>query len=559
MSGRSRAWCWLGPLLSGGLLTFVYPGWNLEWLVWLWLIPLLAVLWPVRSFELRVSGFKLGYLAGLAFFLPNLFWVRHSARVMLGGAVDATWVGWGPEMLGLAALVGLAGYCALYIGLWGWFVVRFARPNVITLTRDSWWPSSLHSLRCSFLAAAAWVACEWLRSTTVFTGFGWNGLGVAFHRNAVLMQAADLVGVMGLSFLPVFVTCTAWNAMTRLVHLFRGQGTCRSRLDFTVALVLILACGGYGMLKLSSKPPRTIAVRTALIQPNVSQLDAMRGTVAERTYERLANFTALYGRNGSKGESNVDLVVWPESSLPVHLYDQEAFHRSYVEEMMSVGKYSLLIGTEIEHDHQAHVSGVLFNGSYDKRQEYHKVHLVPFGEYLPLREVPPFSWLAGLFPGDFTPGAKTEPLHLEIPDVGLIPLICFEDTVGRVARKFVRNSPQMIVAMSNDGWFIDSIETEMHQANAIFRAVELRRPMVRCSNIGVTCFIDHLGRVTSRLSEPETGDTFIEGVLPGVVLVPADAEMSVYASYGDWFALLLLLIVIMMVIWNWKGTRSCKA
>ena len=558
MDDRLPRWMnWTLPLLSGGLLVFAFPGWNSQLAVWLWMFPLLAVLWPVKSSKVQVSGFKLGYLAGLAFFLPNLWWIRHSSRVMLGGARDEAWAGWGPELLGFGAVIGLAGYCAVYFGLWAWFVARFARPNHTALTRDAWWPSTQHSLVCSFLAAGAWVACEWLRSTTVFTGFGWNGLGVAFHRNVVLMQGADTVGVMGLSFLPVFVACTAWNVLTRFHAAYHGNGTCKTRVDFTVAMVLVLMTGGYGMLKVSEMHNSPHKVRIAMVQPNVAQADTFAGTLEElqqrarRTYQRLHDFTRLYAKTS-------DLIVWPESALPLHLHYDLPFHEEFFRDTLGTEAFSLLTGTEIrERGKEDYNSAILMRGSLSNRQEHHKVHLVPFGEYLPLREVWPFSMLRPIFPADFAFGMKTGPMRLN-DKVSLIPLICFEDTVGRVARRFVREEPQIIAAISNDGWFIDSIETEMHLANAKFRAVELRRPMVRCSNIGVTCFIDDYGRETSRLHDPDTKDTFIEGVLPGEV-TSHFSHLTFYARFGDLFAISLLGVCVLIIVFRWKGSRACPA
>ncbi|MFM2142629.1 MAG: apolipoprotein N-acyltransferase [Verrucomicrobiota bacterium] len=570
------------PLISGGLLVFAFPGWNLPFAVWVWLFPLLAVLWPVQSSKFKVQGFTQGYLAGLAFFLPNLWWIRHSARVMMGGARDESWAGLVPEMLGYGAVIGLSAYCAVYFGLWAWFVARFAKPNAITLTRDAWWPSTLHSLACSAMAASAWVACEWLRSTTVFTGFGWNGLGVAFHQNAVLMQAADTVGVMGLSFMPVFVACAAWNVITRFVAVYRGEGTSRTRLDLTLALVLMLVWAGYGMLKVTEKPADGEKVRVTLVQPNVAQVDAMydpTGEKARYTYQRLRDFTRLYAKNS-------DLIVWPESALPLHLNYDFGFHEEFFKEVFgsearsesrlqpetreeqsasppeggapNAEPFSLLTGTEIRLPRdEDYVSALLMRGSLANRVEHHKVHLVPFGEYLPLGDYWPFSMLRAVIPADFDFGTKTEPLRFN-DKISLIPLICFEDTVGRVARRFAREEPQIIVAISNDGWFIDSVESEMHLANAKFRAVELRRPMVRSSNIGVTGFIDAWGRETARLSDPETGDTFIEGVLPGEVSTPF-THLTFYARFGDLFAISLLGLCLLIIALRWKGTRTCTA
>lgn len=545
MSFLQNRWLLRGlPLLSGATLVFAFPNWNQEWAVWFWLLPLLAVIWGPS--ELR-RPFWPGYFAGLAFFIPNLAWVRHSSRVM-AGAVDHSWIGLGPELMGFGALIGLSAYCAVYFGLWSWFVHRCARPDLRKLTQGTWQASTWESLRCALLAAAAWVACEWLRSTTVFTGFGWNGLGVGLHQNRVLIQAADLIGVMGLSFLPVLVVCTGWNALRRMLHLYHGTGTCRTRLDFTLALVVLLSVAGYGVMRITAKPVDSVTVRTLLVQPNVSQVDAWSGRFAPQVYERLDKFTRLYAE-ARDGKSGIDLVIWPESALPVHLHGQPERwglpqHETFFNNLLQSGDFSLITGTELydstEHGPGGHVSAVMFRGRYDNRQEHHKVHLVPFGEYLPFGDYPPFSLLRGVIPGDFEPGKSTEPLKLEKPEVGIIPLICFEDTVGRLARRFVRPGPQMIVNITNDGWFLQSNEMEVHTTNAKFRAIELRRPMVRATNTGVTCFIDTLGTVTHRLADPESGSTLIEGCLPGEVRVPSQGEMTLYARHGDWFALLCL-------------------
>ena len=186
-------------------------------------------------------------------------------------------------------------------------------------------------------------------------------------------------------------------------------------------------------------------------------------------------------------------------------------------------------------------------GAIRNYELYRKVHLVPFGEYLPLRGVPGMEALLGdVLPGDFECGTSTEPLVLAKPaGVQIIPLVCFEDTVGRLARKFVRPAPQILVNLTNDGWFLQSNENEVHLANAIFRCIELRRPMARSCNTGVTCFVDAQGRIGKgdKLMDPKTGSVFVKGVLSKEVQLPKDSEMTFYARFGDVFSVAMLVVV----------------
>lgn len=532
-------------IVSGVVLTFAYPRWNIEIAVWVWLLPLLGALWLRGPGGRRPRAFLLGYLAGLTFFIPNLSWVRHSSRVLPPAyATDDSWAGWSQELMGFGAVIGLAGYCALYFGLWSWFAARIARP------RDA---SPWRSLASAALCAAAWPACEWLRGI-VFTGFGWNGLGVPLHRNLPLIQMADSIGVSGLSFLPVFVSVTVFHLAARLVRAYRDG--VRARLvgwDAAAAVILVAAVLIHGHSRIldqdriAAAPGGTIPLDVALVQRNVPQAEKFswdfNAEAAGHQYQRSAELTALHAE-ARPGAHPVDLVIWPESAVPAPLFAAPD-HEPYFNSILALGDFSLLTGTEVQMPEGGWFnSAVLMRGSFDGLQFYHKAHLVPFGEFLPFRRIFPFSLLAGVLPGNFAAGTSFEPLKLEAPAVQLIPLICFEDTVGRVARRFVRPAPQLIVNLTNDGWFLQSAETEIHAANAVFRTVELRRPMVRACNTGVTCVIEPTGRMVSRLEDPENGSTFIEGVLRATARVPANPPLTVYARFGDWFSVLCLAICL---------------
>jgi apolipoprotein N-acyltransferase len=254
-----------------------------------------------------------------------------------------------------------------------------------------------------------------------------------------------------------------------------------------------------------------------------------------------------------------DLVIWPESALSAPFHDPN--HIPFLNEVLKLGDFSLLTGTDIFVPYQPGYTGAaLMRGGYDHHELHRKVHLVPFGEYLPLRNVPGVeALLGGVLPGDFASGTSTEPLVLEKPaGVQVIPLVCFEDTVGRLARKFVRDAPQLLVNLTNDGWFLQSNENEVHLANAIFRCIELRRPMARSCNTGVTCFVDSRGRIArgDELRDPETGSPFVQGVVSKEIHLPKHPQITFYARFGDAFAVVMLAACALAVVASIRRGRG---
>jgi apolipoprotein N-acyltransferase len=175
---------------------------------------------------------------------------------------------------------------------------------------------------------------------------------------------------------------------------------------------------------------------------------------------------------------------------------------------------------------------------------------VPFGEYIPARKsFPLFAAIAGTWvPGDFTSGGDFTTFRLTNGEAQIAPLICFEDTVGELVRQFVSRGANLLVDVTNDGWFLRSSGSEQHVANALFRCAELNRPMVRAANTGVTCFIDQFGRVTEVLRD-DNGSTFTEGVLTGIVDIPQDRQLTFYARHGELFAKLSAVVTLLSVVW----------
>jgi apolipoprotein N-acyltransferase len=159
-----------------------------------------------------------------------------------------------------------------------------------------------------------------------------------------------------------------------------------------------------------------------------------------------------------------------------------------------------------------------------------------------------FAAIAGTWvPGDFARGTEHTVFDLTNPDVRIAPLICFEDTVGDLVRRFVLNSANLLVDITNDGWFLQSSGSRQHLADAIFRCVENRRPMIRAANTGVTCFVNEFGRVTQILQD-DTGSTFNEGVLTGEISVPQDGAVTFYARHGEWFAKICACLTAIAIV-----------
>jgi len=200
-------------------------------------------------------------------------------------------------------------------------------------------------------------------------------------------------------------------------------------------------------------------------------------------------------------------------------------------------KTDLLLGTIDADEKGDYNAAMLVTNSGEKIQLYRKLHLVPFGEYVPGRNTVPFiaRIVGDQVPADFTRGKEPVVFRLTTSDLEVGPLICFEDTVGELTRQFVLRGANLFANVTNDGWFLQSAGSQQHLENAIFRCVETGRPMVRAANTGVTCFVDRFGRVTQELKNA-SGSTFTQGVLSGGLDVPTDRRLTFYVRHGELFA-----------------------
>lgn len=552
------------------------------------MIPLLVALWTLKPGKrLGWRGFGLGWLAGLVFFAITCRWLL--------------------AVSGLGAVV-VSGFLALYFAVWAGFAATWGNPWRHEAVGTTAVAAGIHSLKFAFANAALWAGLEWLRGW-LFSGFSWNGLGAAFHTLPVLAQGADLLGVAGLSFLPVFVSAVLVQAARRMKRQAQ-DGRLGRHLDFVVAVLVLMAAFFYGVWRLQSVPQvATVPVNVLLVQRNIPQsikwqsqsaediyagyAEATREALEDLEVQNTADLQEAVKKVGDEGEvtwRRPDLVIWPETALPERLWfipgepmpDTQWNAGFITEAVLKLGDFTFITGVnELEGQRidperwDAREAGEAFNSMAVFRHEfasgrtYRKVHLVPFGEYIPFRDQIPllvslFEYSSGVQSGgDFAAGTRTEPLIVETSGgpIGIIPAICFEDTVNRLVRRFVRPGPQMIVNITNDGWFLETVAAEQHAANASFRCIETRRPMVRAANTGVTCIIDATGSMLDRMAadgrtrsikDPVTGSPFIEGVLYGQVDVPKEGITTLYNLAGD---IPVMVLGLAGLASGWRGSR----
>ncbi len=553
MTRLVTAWPWLAAICSGFLYAACFPPFNRTWLCWIALTPLIAAIWfsGGESRHPWLRNLLLGYVTGLTFFWIVFSWLT-----------TVTILGW----------FVLEFYMAIYVAIWAWFcgLVR-PRPKINRVGCSKWeqmlsqartsatppqspWTKSTNNLRLALLLAAAWTTLEWLRGW-VFSGFGWNGLGVALHDNWPLIQIAELTGVAGLSFLIAFVNVIILTTAYRLVVEARTR-VMRPHFDFTFTMAAIVGVLVFGF-RATQVPSAAKPLRVTAVQSNVPQNQKFDPQFTRRIFDQFRRLSEIALRSNPPPE----LLVWPESSMPGPvLVDQESY--KFVMDLAADADADFLLGTIDEDGGDVYNAAILLSEGGERVQIYRKVHLVPFGEFVPGRHtIPLLARIVGdQVPGDFKAGKEHTVFTLTNGDVQVAPLICFEDTIGELARQFVvptETSPgaNLLVDVTNDGWFQHSAGSHQHLANAIFRCIETRRPMLRAANTGVTCFINQFGRVTQELRD-ETGSTFTEGVLSGDIKVPSEHELTFYARHGELFAkvcgVITLIAIVLTSLTRWR-------
>jgi apolipoprotein N-acyltransferase len=540
-----RAWPWLAATCSGLLYTGCFAPFNLTWFCWIALTPLIAAILfsGKESRHPWLRNLALGYVTGLAFFWTALSWLT-----------TVTVLGW----------FVLQFYMAIYFALWAWFC-GLLRPREARrqLSAGKWdqmlaearstaalprspWTKSTNNLLLAFLLAAAWATQEWLRGW-VFSGWGWNGLGVALHDTWPLIQIAEFTGVAGLSFMVAFANVILVTTAYRLVLEARTHTT-RPHFDLTLTMAAIVGVLTFG-LRASQVSAPTKPLRVAAVQSNVPQNQKFDPQFTTKIFDKFRRLSEIALRSNPPP----DLLIWPESSMPGPVLGEPESNR-FVMDLAASAESDLLLGTIDEENRDVYNAALLISDGGERVQVYRKVHLVPFGEYVPGRHrVPLLARIVGdQVPGDFSAGREYTVFSLTNSDVQVAPLICFEDTIGELVRQFVlptETNPgaNLLVDITNDGWFLHSAGSHQHLANAIFRCVETRRPMVRAANTGVTCFVNQSGRITQVLRD-ESGSTFTEGVLTGEINVPTEHELTFYARHGDLFAKSCAVITLVAIL-----------
>ena len=510
-------------ILSGLLLALAFPPLAQADTVFFALVPLLLA---VRASEPK-RGFRLAFFSGLAFWLFDLAWLW---RLKDNG---------GPLPLVIFGHVALAAVCALFTGLFG-----YAAATLWSAAAKRRSPI-LNGLLALLAEPLLWIGAEYLRGT-VLSGFPWNPLAASQYRNPAFLHAASWAGAGLVSGLIVAVNAGIASFAFRLWRdvfkrsLKTSRFTIRSA-ELAIALLAVCLCWTQGIsaIRADVRDSRTQPrLRAALVHPDIPCIFEKDDDSIRESNEALLRYTSF-----AAGASPA-ICLWPETSLPGYYpYDKDAFNLivSAVGSLhgapLLAGAVELRYGEPVEPDgnrpYDIYNSAFLFGKGV--RAFYRKQHLVPFGEFIPLESKIPV--LKKLAPTGFSCTAGDGPCVFKIDPVATNAvragaLICFEDVFPYLARRAVNAGADLLVTLANDAWFDGCCESEQHLAQAVLRCAENHRPMLRCTNRGVSAFIDRNGRVVRRIGNGRGAGE--PGFAVHELAVATDAPRTPYARYGDW-------------------------
>jgi apolipoprotein N-acyltransferase len=537
---------WAAAILSAGLLELPFPlagplpVWRTVF-AWFGLVPLLwALLSPACVDHPRPlrRGFLIGYLCGVLWYMGNCYWVRDT--MLRYGDM--------PPMAPTLLLIGYSMVLGLYFGLFGWGVVLVRRATGST------------RLALAF-APVLWAALELVASR--ITSVPWDQLGYSQVDNTLVNQLAPWTGVYGISFVLVGVNALLTGGLMLESRPHIGR---RDRIILRVLGVLLMMAGASGV---SIPPPQPAPSATAvLIQPN---LDVAADNLWSRPGEweqHIAEFKRLAGEqcktyiagipqtNAPTGEivcppypTHPDLVVWPESPAPFVEGDAR-FQQAMVsiahdvQAPLVVGNIGMDFSAE-DRSWRTYNSALVVSADGARVGRYDKIHLVPFGEYIPYKELLFFARKLTGQVSNFSRGMERKVFILpssngERHHYGVF--ICYESVFADEVRHFAQLGAEVLVNISDDGWYGDTSAPWQHLNMARMRAIENRRWILRDTNNGITAVIDPYGRV--RQSIPRHA---VDALPAGYAF---RSDVTFYTSHGDLFGWLCVLLSFVVVAWS---------
>jgi|Deesub1362A_J573_1020465.scaffolds.fasta_scaffold00045_52 apolipoprotein N-acyltransferase len=494
---------YLPAVVSGALLVLCFPVFDYYSLAWVSLVPFLVSLWEKTPRQ----GFKAGFLLGVVFFSGTLYWIYHSINHYGGVSLVPS----------LALVFLLSLYLSLYTGVFGWlFSLKIKTTPFPAL----------------FLAPVFWVVLEFARSYAL-TGFPWSSLGYSQYKFLSVIQVADITGIYGISFLVVAVNGAIADLFIikkrrQEMPLFHMSPTI---IGYGILLLGLIAVFGYGYYRLDQdRGEKTI--RVSVVQGNIRQ-DIKWDPGFQRdvinTYKRLTTTASLH---------QPSLIVWPETAVPFYFGKDIRLTEELIEFQKNL-EIPLLFGAiTVKDGNRLANSAVLLDSTGEVSYIYDKIHLVPFGEYVPFRRILFFVDKIAYGIGEYVAGDKY--LRAETPFGKFGTFICYEIIFPGLVRKFYKDDGDFIVTITNDAWFGKTAGPYQHFSMAVLRAVENRKPVIRAANTGISGFIDSSGRILS-----STG-LFKQQVL--TANITTDRTRSFYSRYGDLFSYLCIIITVILLM-----------
>lgn len=468
--------------LTSLFYVFSFPCFNQSYLAWVCLVPFIFAVDKEKKLGVLVRN---AFLCGWAVYLVGMYWLSN-----------VTWVGY----------VTLSAYLSLYMVFFA--IMRFYNKD-------------------NYIVPFLWVVLEFVRGN-LCGGMPWHLLGASQSGYYELIQIASVTGVYGVSFLVVFIN-TSIVASIKQKRLY----------PLIISVVVLVVIHIYGISCLNENKVEGENITIAVVQPNLLLEEKWDPNCEKKIVERLEKLT--------KDAMPADIVLWPETT--VQMFSKNKRLKNRIEELSRDLQCAIIVGSQGEAVSplgKSYYNSAFFITPEDGlNNEYRKLHLVPFGEYVPLEKYFPFLRYATPIEDEFRPGSEFTIFDYKTKNLKIASIICFEDTFPGLVRKFVLNGASLLVNLTNDTWFGYSPEPYQHAALSIFRAVENGVYLARSTNTGLSCLVDPYGRIKEIVQDQRGEVLYIEGYFRSEIV--ANKGNTFYTTYGNIFIWIISVALLLMI------------